>query len=144
MRPALLSVFVRSSLLILACCLLFPFEAERPSAQEPERKRSRLEEIGDKLQRAMDAHKAAQDYANGLGLDGKSAKEAMDVLLARGFKCAIKLVPFGKSLHDIENCRYLDVSVSAKWQYPSRSPAELLQQAPSSPVDIVGGTCSGR
>ena len=120
----------------------------------------------DKLQRAMDAHQAARDYADGLGLDGKSAKQAMDALVARGFKCAIKLVPFGKSRHednrwvyweeikpliscektptDIENCVYINVSVSAKWQDPTRSPAELLLQAPSSPVDIVGGTCSRR
>ena len=151
-------------LLSLACTLiLLPTWTVGQSGREPAPKKDRLEEIEEHLKRAGVAHRAALAYAESLGLEGKSAKDAWDTLIARGFKCDIRMVTFGKGGLD-ENNRWvywkeikpliscekasteiqdcvIQVSVSAKWQDPQGSPAELLQQAPSSPVDIVGGIC---
>lgn len=155
-------------MLSLACGLvLLPALALGQSGNERAPKGDRLEQIAEHLKRVGEVQRAAQAYADGLGLGGKHAREALDVLAALGFKCAIKLVPFGKggldangkwvygtetkpliscrkSPTDVEGCVLMDLSVSAKWQDPSKQPAELLQQAPFSPVDIVGATCAMR
>lgn len=155
-------------MLIFACTLiLLPAWALGQSDSEPAPKGDRLEQIGEHLKRVGAVQRAATAYADGLGLDGKSAKEALDVLAAHAFKCDIKLVPFGKggldankkwvywteskpliscrkSPTDVEGCVLMDLSVSAKWQDPHKPPTELLQQAPFSPVDIVGATCAMR
>jgi hypothetical protein len=160
------SRFRHALLLAVVCCLLPLIETAAQTGQEPAQKGDRLEGLESSLRRAGAAYKAAHDYAKSLGLEGKSAKDAMDFLAERGFKCAIKQVSFGKSRHEnnrwtywqeikpliscektpteIENCRLLLISSSAKWQDPTKSPSELLIQAPSSSVDIVGGVCSSR
>ena len=115
-----------------------------------------MRETEQELNRIYAVQRSADRFVEGLGLDGKTAQDALTALSERGFKCGIKLVRYGleekgrpliqcvKAPTDIQDCLQLEVSVSARWQDPQRPAEELLRQASSSPINLATAICKIR